>query len=70
MWKGLRADGLRGVKFDYPESAWAKDGGFEDKTYTTTSAYRQLFQLCSDGLGPDALYMSVTLANMVHLALM
>jgi hypothetical protein len=54
MWKGLRADGLRGVKFDYPESAWAKDGGFEDKTYTTTSAYRQFFQLCRDGLGQDA----------------
>lgn len=54
MWKGLKAEGLRGIKFDYPESAWAKDGGFEDKTYTTTAAYRQLFQLCREGLGTDA----------------
>lgn len=54
MWKGLRVAGLRGIKFDYPESAWAKDGGFEDKSYTTTSAYRQFFQLCRDGLGSDA----------------
>ncbi|TDG36230.1 hypothetical protein EZJ43_09510 [Pedobacter changchengzhani] len=54
MWKGLGAQGLRGIKFDYPESAWAKDGGFEDKSYTTTSAYRQLFQLCREGLGHDA----------------
>ncbi len=54
MWKGLRAEGIRGIKFDYPESAWDKDGGFEDKSYTTTSAYRQPFQLCREGLGPDA----------------
>ncbi len=54
MWKGLRSEGMAGIKFDYPESAWAKDGGFEDKTYTTTSAYRQFFQLCRDGLGKEA----------------
>ncbi|WP_457269225.1 hypothetical protein [Pedobacter sp. UYEF25] len=54
MWKGLGAEGMRGIKFDYPESAWAKDGGFEDKSYTTTSAYRQFFQLARDGLGSDA----------------
>ncbi len=54
MWKRMRSDGLAGIKFDYPESAWAKDGGFEDKSYTTTSAYRQLFQLCREGLGPEA----------------
>ncbi len=54
MWKGLRAEGMAGIKFDYPESAWTKDGGFEDKTYTTTSAYRQFFQLCRDGLGMEA----------------
>ncbi|MGV8880225.1 MAG: hypothetical protein ACOH2A_14485 [Sphingobacteriaceae bacterium] len=54
VWKRLHSEGLRGVKFDYPEAAWAKDGGFEDKSYTTTAAYRQLFKLCREGLGPDA----------------
>ncbi|MEJ7736416.1 MAG: hypothetical protein WKF97_03225 [Chitinophagaceae bacterium] len=54
MWKRLRSEGMAGIKFDYPESAWAKDGGFENKTYTTTSAYRQFFQLCREGLGAEA----------------
>ena len=54
VWQRLRADGIKGIKFDYPESAWAKDGGFEDPGYTTTSAYRKLFELCREGLGPDA----------------
>lgn len=54
MWKRLGSEGVAGIKFDYPESAWAKDGGFEDKTYTTTSAYRKAFELSREGLGPDA----------------
>lgn len=54
MWERLRAAGMRGIKFDYPESAWCQDGGFEDKSYTTTSAYRKVFELCREGLGPDA----------------
>jgi hypothetical protein len=40
--------------FDYPETGWAKNGGFEDKSYTTTSAYRKMFELCREGLGPEA----------------
>ena len=54
MWKRLRSEGMQGIKFDYPESAWITDGGFEDKNYTTTSAYRKLFELCRQCLGPDA----------------
>jgi len=54
MWKGLRKEGVVGIKFDYPETGWAKDGGFDDKTYTTVSAYRKIFQLCREGLGKDA----------------
>jgi hypothetical protein len=53
MWKRLRKDGMVGIKFDYPETAW-NSGGFEDSLATTTSAYRQMFQLCREGLGPDA----------------
>lgn len=55
MWKRLRSEGVRGIKFDYPETAWAKNGGFEDKSYTTTLAYRTLFALCRQGMGKDAL---------------
>lgn len=51
VWQRLKSDGIAGIKFDYPETAWNPEGGFEDKKATTTSAYRQLFQLCRDGLG-------------------
>ncbi len=54
MWKRLRQDGMIGIKFDYPETAWNPEGGFEDPLATTISAYRNLFQLCRDGLGPEA----------------
>lgn len=54
VWKRLRADGMVGIKFDYPETAWCPNGGFADPKATTTSAYRELFRLCRDGLGPDA----------------
>jgi hypothetical protein len=54
MWKRLGKDGVIGIKFDYPETGWARDGGFDDKSYTTVSAYRKIFELCREGLGPDA----------------
>ncbi len=54
MWKRLRKQGLEGIKFDYPESGWCIEGGFEDKSHTTTTAYRKIFELCREGLGKDA----------------
>jgi hypothetical protein len=54
MWKRLSKDGVRGIKFDYPETGWNRDGGFDDKSYTTVSAYRKIFELCRDGMGKDA----------------
>ncbi len=54
MWTRLGKQGLQGIKFDYPESGWCKDGGFEDTTYTTTAAYRKVFEICRAGLGDDA----------------
>jgi hypothetical protein len=54
MWQRLDRQGMQGIKFDYPESAWCKDGGFEDDSHTTTSAYRKVFELCREGLGDDA----------------
>jgi hypothetical protein len=53
MWQRLRQDGIRGIFFDYPETGWRPEGGFEDKRATTTSAYRRAFQLCRDGLGAE-----------------
>lgn len=54
VWKRLRNDGMIGIKFDYPETAWNPEGGFDDPFATTTSAYRTLFELCREGLGPEA----------------
>lgn len=54
MWRRMRAAGLAGVKFDYPETGWEWEGGFEDESHTTTSAYRAGFALCREGLGEDA----------------
>lgn len=54
MWQRMREGGLQGIKFDYPETAWIPGGGFEDKSYSATNAYRKLFELCREGLGPDA----------------
>jgi len=52
-WKRIGKDGVIGMKFDYPEGGWCKHGGFEDDSYTTTSAYRKIYQLCRAGLGKD-----------------
>jgi hypothetical protein len=54
VWSRLRKDGMRGIKFDYPETGWRPEGGFENRTATTASAYREVFRLCREGLGPDA----------------
>lgn len=54
VWKRLRNDGMVGIKFDYPETAWCPNGGFDNKKATTTSVYRDVFKLCREGLGPNA----------------
>jgi len=66
MWKRLHRDGVEGIKFDYPETAWNPYGGFEDTSCTTVSAYRRLFQLCRDGLGPDAYIHERIIGNPTH----
>lgn len=66
VWKRLRKAGLKGVKFDYPETAWARDGGFEDDSFTTTSAYCELFRLCREGLGDDAFIHERILGGDTH----
>ena len=54
VWNRLHNDGMRGIKFDYPETGWRPEGGFEDRHATTASAYREPFRLCREGLGKDA----------------
>ncbi len=66
MWQRLRAAGVRGIKFDYPETAWAWHGGFEDQSFTTVSAYREVFRLCREGLGPDAFIHERIIGNTTH----
>ena len=53
VYQNLKNGGVRGIKFDYPDTGWSYDGGFEDKYATTTSAYRNIFKLAYDGLGPN-----------------
>jgi hypothetical protein len=66
MWTRLRNDGVIGIKFDYPETAWAWHGGFDDKSYTTTSAYKKVFELCRQGMGEEALIHERIIGNKVH----
>lgn len=54
VWARLKKDGMRGIKFDYPESAWRPEGGFENRHATTAFAYREAFRLAREGLGPEA----------------
>ena len=52
----LQKAGVKGIFYDYPEiTAWAYEGGFEDKYATTARAYRRMFGLAREGLGKDAL---------------
>jgi hypothetical protein len=66
VWKRLRKAGLCGVKFDYPETAWARAGGFADTRFTTTAAYREMYRLCREGLGKDAYIHERNLGGPAH----
>ncbi len=54
VYANLKAGGIRGLMFDYPESGRAKAGGMEDDSSTMAAAYRMIFQLAHDGLGRDS----------------
>lgn len=51
VYSNLKKGGLRGIKFDYPDTGWAYDGGMEDQYATTTRAYRKIYELAYEGLG-------------------
>ena len=54
VWKRLRADGMRGVKFDYPETGFRPEGGFDDIHASAVQVYRRYFALAREGLGKEA----------------
>lgn len=55
VYANLREAGIKGIMYDYPEvTSYAFEGGFEDPYKTTAWAYRNMFKLAYDGLGPDA----------------
>jgi len=51
VWTKLRKDGIRGVKVDYPATAWCPEGGFDDRYATCNSAYRRAFGLLREAMG-------------------
>ncbi|MCS4226542.1 hypothetical protein [Sphingobacterium sp. BIGb0165] len=52
VYSNLKEAGIKGVFYDYPENtAWAYEGGFEDKYATTAFAYRNMFKIAYEGLG-------------------
>lgn len=53
VYANLRAGGVQGLMFDYPASGWAHGGGLEDGRSTTAAAYRMIFRLAHEGLGPE-----------------
>ncbi len=54
VFKNLKQGGIKGLMFDYPASGWASKGGMEDEYSTTAAAYRTIFRLPHDGLGPGS----------------
>ncbi len=54
-WRKLHDDGIRGVKIDYPATAWRPEGGFDDRYATCNAAYRRAFELLREAMGKDCL---------------
>ncbi len=55
VWSAIREAGIRGVKVDYPATAWRPEGGFDDRYASTNSAYLRALQLLREAMGEDAL---------------
>jgi hypothetical protein len=55
VWSAIREAGIRGVKVDYPATAWRPEGGFDDRYASTNSAYLRAFELLREAMGDDAL---------------
>lgn len=55
VWSAIREAGIRGVKVDYPATAWRPEGGFDDRYASTNSAYLRAFELLRKAMGEEAL---------------
>jgi hypothetical protein len=54
VYQNLASGGIKGLMFDYPGYAWSYGGGLEDKYSTTAEAYRNIFRMPYEGLGPGS----------------
>lgn len=52
--RNLKTGGVQGVFYDYPDRAFAKRGGFEDRYATATHAYRNVFRIAHQQQGKKA----------------
>lgn len=52
--RNLFKAGVQGVFYDYPTRAFPERGGLEDRYATALQAYRMLFRVAREELGPDA----------------
>ena len=53
VWGNLEKAGMGGLMFDYPETGFAGEGGLENPYSTAAAAYRKIFELAREGLGPQ-----------------
>lgn len=53
-WKRLRSEGMQGIKFDYPETGYSPQGGYDDIYASAVQVYRRYFSLAREGLGEEA----------------
>ena len=58
VYGNLAEAGIRGVKYDYPLTGWADQGGFSDDTLTTAAHFRKIFELPKRLLGSPS-YVSL-----------
>ncbi|WP_052446825.1 Ig-like domain-containing protein [Candidatus Soleaferrea massiliensis] len=68
VYENLRVSGIKGIKFDYVDTAWNTDG-FDDPYTTTAAAYRKVFEVAKKGLGEGSFIDERTLYNGMDLAL-
>jgi hypothetical protein len=54
VYANFASGGIKGLMFDYPASGWAAGGGMEDKSSTTAAAFRTIFRLPHELLGPQS----------------
>lgn len=52
--RALKDGGVQGVFYDYPDRAFPRRGGMEDRYATATAAYRQMYRIAREQQGEQA----------------